>query len=275
MKGDLHCHTKLSDGSESVEEVILMAKKMGLDTLAITDHDTIASFAYSKELGEKHGITVIPGVELSCIDNQRGRKVHMLCYLPEYPERLEEHCVRTCKARAEVGLKMAEAVTKYYPITVEDVVVHARESTSVYKQHIMHALMSHGYTTHIFSEIFYDLFHSKTGKVYANVPYPDVYDMLALIREAGGIAVLAHPYEYNSVDLLKELAEAKAIDGVEVYHSRCPKEKEGALIEIAQKHHLIMTGGSDFHGFYASRPSPIGNRYTAEESLKALFALQK
>lgn len=275
MKGDLHCHTKLSDGSEGIEEVIAMSKRVGMDFLAITDHDTVASFSRSKILGQRYGVQVVPGVELSCIDRKRNRKVHMLCYLPEKPDRLEGHCLKICKQREAAGTEMLKKVMQYFPITMEDVKKYSSSSTSLYKQHIMHALMSYGYTTHIFSGLFKELFDSKSGRVYVSVPYPDVHEVLDLIHQAQGLAVLAHPYEYDSVDLLEELAARKEIEGVEVYHSRCKPEDEGRLIEIAQKNQLVMTGGSDFHGFYASRPSPLGNRFTPQESLNEFFRLKE
>lgn len=271
MKGDLHCHTRLSDGSEGIEEVISMSKRVGLDFLAITDHDTVASVSRSRVLARRYGIEVIPGVELSCIDRKRNRKVHMLCYLPEKPDRLEGHCAIVCENRRKAGKEMLAKVMKYFPITVEDVAKFSNHSTSLYKQHIMNALMCAGYTTHIFGGLFNELFDSKTGKVYVSVPYPDVYDMIDLIHQAQGLAVLAHPYEYQSLELLEELAAQGLLDGVEVYHSRCKTENEENLIRISQQHDLIMTGGSDFHGYYASKPSPLGNRYTPHESLNALF----
>ncbi|MGI5959108.1 MAG: PHP domain-containing protein [Massiliimalia sp.] len=271
MKGDLHCHTKLSDGSEGIEEVVAMAKRIGLDFLAITDHDTIASFSRSKILGERYGVQIIPGVEFSCVDKKRGRKVHMLCYLPEKPDRLEGHCIKICKRRYEAGSKMLQKVMHYFPITVEDVTKYSSHSTSLYKQHIMQALMSYSYATRMYGGLYQELFNSKTGRVYESVEYPDVYEVIDLIHQAQGLAVLAHPYEYNSVDLMDELAAAQMIDGIEVYHSRCEQADEDRLIQTAKKYDLVMTGGSDFHGSNSSKPSPLGNRYTPQESLDALF----
>lgn len=271
MRGDLHCHTRFSDGSEGMEDIIAMAKRVGLDFVAITDHDTLASFSRGRVLAQRYGIQFVPGVELSCIDNKRKRKVHMLCYLPEKPDCLEGHCEIICENRRKAGKEMLAKVMQYFPITVEDVAKFANHSTSLYKQHIMNALMCAGYTTRIFGGLFDELFNSKTGKVYVNVPYPDVYDVIDLIHRAQGLAVLAHPYEYQSLELLEELGAQNLLDGVEVYHSRCKTENEERLIEIAQRHHLVMTGGSDFHGYYASKPSPLGNRYTPQESLNALF----
>ena len=88
MKGDLHVHTTLSDGSLGVEDVIAQAKRIGLDFISITDHDTMSSISRAKVLGDRYGIQAIPGVELTAWDKTRGRKVHILCYAPQKPDRL-------------------------------------------------------------------------------------------------------------------------------------------------------------------------------------------
>lgn len=271
MKGDLHCHTRLSDGSEGIEEVISRAKRAGMDFLAITDHDTVASVSRSRVLAQRYGIQVIPGVEFSCKDPANGRKVHILCYLPEKPDRLEGLCVRMCEARKKAGKEMIRRVMQIFPMSGEDLLRFSSHSTAIYKQHIMHALMCYGYTTHIFGGLFHELFRAETGPLYIKMDYPDVDDVIDLIHQAQGVAVLAHPYAYDSIELMHRLIAQKKIDGIEVYHSRCTEEGEETLRQIALEHDLLMTGGSDFHGFYASRPSPIGNRYTSQEALDALF----
>ena len=94
MKGDLHVHTTLSDGSLGMEEVIAQAKRIGLDFISITDHDTMSSVSRAKVLGERYGVQTIPGVELTAWDKTRNRKVHILCYAPQKPDRLEGICRR-------------------------------------------------------------------------------------------------------------------------------------------------------------------------------------
>ena len=81
MAADLHCHTKLSDGSVGIEDLIVIAQKSGIDTIAITDHDCLAGTVRGKVIGKRYGVNVIPGVEISAIDNEAGKKVHILCYL--------------------------------------------------------------------------------------------------------------------------------------------------------------------------------------------------
>ena len=87
MAADLHCHTKLSDGSVGIEDLIVIAQKSGIDTIAITDHDCLAGTVRGKVIGKRYGVNVIPGVEISAIDNEAGKKVHILCYLADAPDR--------------------------------------------------------------------------------------------------------------------------------------------------------------------------------------------
>ena len=92
MGGDLHCHTKLSDGSLGIEDLVLLAKKKGIETIAITDHDCLAGTVRGKIIGDRYGVNVIPGVELSSRDKKTGKYVDILCYLSDAPDRLQGLC---------------------------------------------------------------------------------------------------------------------------------------------------------------------------------------
>ncbi len=271
MTGDLHCHTKLSDGSVGIEELISIARKSNLDCIAITDHDTLAGTVRGKVIGERQGIKVIPGVELSSFDYKRGRKVHILCYLCDTPNRLEGLCKRTSMARKRVGQIITVKVIQKFPVSAEHIMKCAAGSTNLYKQHIMHALMDAGYTATVFGELYQQLF-SKDSPDYISSPvkYPDVYEVLDSIHDAGGIAVMAHPAEYDSFDLIEELVPA-GLDGLEVWHPRAGEEERKRILAIAERYDLLTTGGTDFHGMYTSSPLPLGTCRTPEESLDALL----
>lgn len=92
-----------------------------------------------------------------------------------------------------------------------------------------------------------------------------------LAKSAGGVVVLAHPSQYQSLDLLEELAQAGLLHGVELYHKANPPEEMDRIREIGEKYHLIFTGGSDFHGSYTRTPMPLGSFITPEESINALY----
>lgn len=273
MIGDLHCHTTLSDGSLGIEDIIVQAKKTGIDFISITDHDTMSSINRAKVLGERYGVQTIPGVELSAWDKKRNRKVHILCYAPQKPDRLEGLCIKSCEIRRKCAAEMVENVMKLYPITVESVMKHATGSKSIFKQHIMHALIEYGYTTHFYGKLNHKLFNHKDGISVVEREYPDVNFVLDLIHSAKGVAVLAHPMKYDSVELLEELAQNCKIDGVEAYHYSATEEQQQKLIETAEKYDLIVTGGSDFHGLYNERPTHIGSYYTSKENIDRIIKL--
>lgn len=277
MRADLHCHTTLSDGSLGIEEVIAQAKRNRIDCLAITDHDNLASVSRAVVLGQRYGIRVLPAVEISAVDPVRGRKVHILCYMPKKPDRLEGLCLRTCEARKQRGKSMAMKVLEQYPIALENIVKYAAGGKAIYKCHIMHALMDYGYTTELYGEVYESLFNAKTGLCAEEVRSetennPDVRFALELIHSAGGTAILAHPKVYDSFDLLEELAASGKIDGAEVYHESANEECEKRLEEITDKYGILRTGGSDFHGFYNHYAISLGYKFTPEESVRKILA---
>lgn len=270
MAADLHCHTKMSDGSVGIDEVVLLAKTHGIPTIAVTDHDTFAGSTRAKVFGDRHGIEVISGIELSTSDPATGRKAHILCYLCDSTDRLEGLCKRTHDSRQRAASIMIQKVMKVYPITADMVVRRAQGSTNVFKQHIMHALIDAGYATDFFGDTYQKLFNSKTGLAYFPARYPDVHEVIEQIHEAGGVAVLAHPGEYDSYDLLEQLAKDGEIDGVEVWHPRNKPGDEEKFIATAGKYGLVMTGGTDFHGMYTTVPMPVGTCVTPNDQLEAL-----
>lgn len=275
ITGDLHCHTTLSDGSLGIEEVILQAKRMGLDYLSLTDHDTLSSANRANVLGERYGIKIIPGVELSAWDEERNGRVHILCYAPQKPDRLEGLCYKSCEIRKECAKEMIEKVKEIYPIPTEAVLKYTKSSRSIFKNHIMRALINYGYATEFYGEVNDELFDRKSGSCSVIRRYPSVNFVLDLIHSSRGIAVMAHPCLYDNVELCEELAEKGKLDGIEVYHFSADEESRKRLLDIAQRYNLIVTGGSDFHGLYNRQPTHIGSYVTDEENINKLLALAK
>lgn len=271
MPADLHCHTRISDGSTSLDDLILLAKRRNITTISVTDHDTLAGVTRAKVLGDRFGINVIPGAEFSCYDSKHGNKVHLLAYLFDHPDRLEGLCKRTGEARKKASLQCLSKVMRYYPITSEMVARVATGSTNIFKQHIMHSLMHSGYSCSVFGELFNKLFDSKNGTCIVHPEYPDVFEVLELLKSSGAVTVLAHPSVYDNMSLLPELIEA-GIDGVEVWHPRNTEQDKTELLRIAEKYDLVATGGSDFHGMYSAGPNPLGSCTTPDAQLAALLA---
>ena len=270
---DLHCNTTMSDGSLGIEDVILQAKRMNIDFLSITDHDTLSSFSRAKILGERYGVKMIQGVEMSAWDKERNRKVHIICYAPKKPDRLEGLCLKSCEIRKSCSKEMIEKVMQLYPITPESVLKHCTGSKSIYKSHIMRALIEYGYALEFYGELDKKLFSVDSGICLVEREYPDVRFVLELIHSARGVAVMAHPALYDSMELLAELAEEKKLDGVEVYHYSADDNQKKEMLDIAEKYDLIVTGGSDFHGLYNAVPTHLGSNTTSKENLDRIIKL--
>lgn len=272
---DLHCHTKFSDGSLGMEDIISQAKRTGISWLSITDHDTTASFSRADILGQREGVKILRGIELSAWDKKRSSKVHILCYAPQKPDRLEGLCLKSCEIRKACSKEMIAKVMEKFPITLESILKYTTASKSIFKQHIMRALIDYGYALEFYGELDHELFNPKSGCCYVEREYPDVNFVIDLIHTAGGAAVMAHPAQYNNIELLEELAESGRIDGVEIGHYSADENYRHELNRLADKYELIKTGGSDFHGLYNSVPTCLGSESTDRENLERIIKLTK
>lgn len=273
MPADLHCHTKLSDSSMGIDDLIVLAQKRGITTIAITDRDCQAGTVRGKIIGERRGITVIPGVEISATDTKRGVNVEILCYLSDSPDRLEGLCHRNIVQRKKASQLMTLKIARKYPITPELVLKCATGATAVFEQHIMHALLECGLTDRIYGELYEELFSPESSEnVIVKVTYPDAEEVIEAIHEAGGIAVLAHPAVSGCFELMEELADKDILDGIEVYHPENTAEQQEKLKKFAKDKGILALGGSEFKGMYTKNKVSIGDCLTPDADLKALMS---
>lgn len=270
MIGDLHCHSTYSDGSTPVDKVIDYALKTGLDFISLTDHDTMAGVERAVNLGKRKGLKVIPGLEITALDHERDRLVHLLCYMPKRFEKLKKLTAETLRRRNEAIKPVIEEVSKVYPITYEDVAEAAGNATCLYRQHIIRALMDRGYTYAVFSDM-YKIFQ----EISYELDFPDVWDVADIIRKSGGVACLAHPGHYDSLEVAEELAAAGKIQAIEISHPRNSESDREAIEKLVRKYWLVPTGGSDYHGFYSSTPHPLGTCTMPGEALDALIKVRE
>lgn len=271
MGGDLHCHTKLSDGSLGIEDLVLLAKKKGIETIAITDHDCLAGTVRGKIIGDRYGVNVIPGVELSSRDEKTGKYVDILCYLSDAPDRLQGLCHKNSLARKKAAHFMMLQITKRYPVSAEFIIKCATGSTNIFIPHIMQALMESGYTNTIFGDLYNKLFNKESdGNILVTPKYPDIEEVVGAIHDAGGIAVLAHPYRYENIDSIPRLIEC-GIDGIEVWHPSATETQRAELKKLAAKNKLLMTGGTDFCGLYNRYPVSVGDIDVPDDAVTKLL----
>ncbi|MCL2299964.1 MAG: PHP domain-containing protein [Firmicutes bacterium] len=271
MAGDLHCHTRLSLGSMGIDDLILLAKKRGISTIAITDQDCQAGTIRGRVIGERHGVSVIPGVEISCTDPQSGREAHMLCYLSDSPDRLEGLCHANLASRKKAAQYMLLKFVQRFPVGPELVHECARGATCVYPQHMMRALMESGLTDRIHGEIYRELFTPESPRnILRKASFPSPFEVLEAIHQSGGIAVLAHPAENGAMSLLEELIPA-GLDGVEVFHSANSREEQKQLLALAKAENMLVTGGSDFRGMYGMGCVTVGQEQVNDAQVNSLL----
>lgn len=270
---DLHCHTVYSDGAASVKDLVDTAVLSGMRAIAVTDHDAIDGVLEAEKLSEGKALTVISGLEISTRDFSRGRRAHLLVYGLKKPEFIKPYIDKICESRWNSMLESIEIVKTIYPVTTEMILERVGKSKGIFKQHVFKTLMDLGYVDKIFCEEFNRLYNSKNGVAYKNVDYPDIFDIINVVKEAGGVSVLAHPSEYKSMELLEELAKKELIKGVELNHPRNTEEDKLEIKRIADEYGLIITGGTDFHGFFTSKCLPLGSYGTDETEFEKLIKL--
>ena len=272
MTGDLHTHTTFSDGALPAEVLVRIAKNTQLTHLAISDHDSCKSVNFAYEYQKKEtNLQLIPATELTAFDFEQGRRVHLLCYYPEQSAALKQFCDEMAARRNQVCGQSLKELKQLYPQFDERMALDfCQDSGVLYKTHLIRVLYELGYTDGIYKELYKELFGSKNGKVLHDPAYESVETVLQVIKESKGVAVLAHPSVYQSMNLAKELAQKGLIDGVEIEHPRNTEQDKAELYTLAREYDLIITGGSDFHGMHSSRSVVLGQCQTQQEQLKRI-----
>jgi predicted metal-dependent phosphoesterase TrpH len=271
MPGDLHCHTKLSRGSLGIDDLIILAKKVGINTIAITDQDTMGMCHRGKIVGDRYDVTVVHGVKISCTHPESGKEMAILCYLPDAPDRLESLCRENLLVRAKLSQRQMLQIMQRFPVTPELIKGCAKGSVCCYPEHMMYALMECGAADILYGELYQELF-TCGGKRSINfrAVFKSPFEVLDAIRHAGGISVLAHPEHDGAVDLLDALVR-HGLDGVEVYHRENNEATRQRLLHYAAEHELLITGGSDFRGFYNNGKISIGGESVSDTQVNALL----
>lgn len=246
---DLHIHTKASDGTLTPSEVVIMAQKKGLLGISITDHDTIDGLLEGQEKANELGIEFINGIELST--NYYGNDVHILGYFLNLNDEIFLNELKKIgDVRSQRNLKIIEKLKKNkLNIEIEDVIAEAAGDI-VSRLHFAKVLMNKGYA-YTKDEAFHN-YLGKNGLAYVEKHNFSPVDAIKILKNNGAFVVLAHPKLYsNSLReverLVKELKEVGLL-GIEVNYPSFTFEERKNYNELAKKHNLLITGGSDFHG---------------------------
>jgi 3',5'-nucleoside bisphosphate phosphatase len=240
---DLHSHTTASDGRATPEELIALAVAADLEAVAITDHDTLAGLPAAQAAAVSHGIQLIAGIELSTIDGTR--EVHLLGLHLQHMAPLAEQLIAVQHARVDRAVAMVAKLNKLgMPVTM-DMVLHESTGGAVGRPHVARALIAGGWVRDM-----RDAFDRWLGDgKLANVGKErlELVDGIALIHDAGGVAVWAHPQSEGSVEKISRFA-ALGLDGVEVRHPSHSSEDIARISTICDHLGLVKSGGSDWHG---------------------------
>ena len=217
MAGDLHNHSTCSDGSVPIHRLAVMAARAGLDTMAISDHDTLLSAEYCYRHPVQDGVRLIPATELTGYDYERKHRVHLLCYWPQDCPELRAHCDTMRRRRNECCLQSARELEALYPqFRTEQALEYAKDSGVLFKSGIMQALHELGLADSIYGEVYHYLFGWEPRGIVLHSPeYPPVEEVIATARAAKAVLVFAHPTVYKSMPLVRQLVAEGKLDGIE------------------------------------------------------------
>ena len=244
---DLHVHTTASDGTCLPAEAVELAARQGLTAIAVTDHDTVLGYNEARAAGERLGIEVIPGIEIS---TKYDRAVHILgYYIDPESKSLEPVLNWIVEDRDKRNRKMAEMMAADgLPVSYE--MMHERYGAVIGRPHFAEILVELGLAGSV--QDAFDRFVEKGQKYYQPRTILPIDQAVEIVVNAGGVPVLAHPFQYRMDDaLLRELIEhcmGFGLRGIECRYTGYDEEKVAYLEALAREYGLIRTGGSDFHG---------------------------
>ena len=248
LKGDYHIHTHYSDGVFSPEKIVDLALEAGLEVISLTDHDNVLSYGVAKEYlkTKEVDLKLIQGIEVNTL--YKDYEVHILGYFPDVNDSDFKALLKTQQqARIKQTKEILALLNKKEGIKInfEDVKNMVAEGGSIGRPHIAKAITNAGGTSNVMEA--YSKYIHRDSPVYVERKTVSPFDAVEVIYDAGGIPVIAHPYDIDiAEELIKKLMNC-GLRGIEAYH----RKHSPAIVEyfssMAENLGLIVTGGSDFH----------------------------
>jgi predicted metal-dependent phosphoesterase TrpH len=247
---DLHTHTTCSDGQLTPQGLIDLAENVGLTALAITDHDVVDGIKTARDHSKK--VEVISGVELSACEGTSD--IHILGYFIDPTHKgLEVHLSEFRAHRYDRARQIVKKLNELgVDLSFENVLACRHdEKTSIGRPHIARALLDAGLVKS--TQMAFKLYLGNRASAYIPKSKISVLDAIQIIKDAGGLSVMAHPGSTRRDELIPQFAEA-GLDGLEVFHREHNEVAQRYYSQISEKNKLFKTGGSDFHGARPNRP---------------------
>lgn len=264
---DLHAHSTASDGLLSADALVDLAVSNNVAVLALTDHDTVDGLAAASARARAVGIELIPGVELSTRVDEG--EVHVLgYYVDRFSPHLGTELARFRQARADRAATMVERLSKVgAPVDLRRVHELAGGAT-IGRPHVARALIEAGHARSVDDAFSRFLVRGRPGYVerYRLTPAAAV----DLLRRTGAVPVLAHPHSAANVEALLPELLAAGLCGLECYYGDYDEDRRVRWLKLAERHQLIPTGGTDFHGGSAPHRRPLGSVSVPQSSVEAL-----
>jgi len=262
MRVDLHAHSSMSDGLDSPAELVRKMKTAGIETFALTDHDTLQGLPEARAEAETAGIELIPGAEISA-DFQGRDDVHILAlFVDEKNGRFNARLAERRENRRRRGELMADRlVAAGYPLDLETIRRDVGEGVWG-RPHLARALVKAGHAAS--NDDAFRRFLGREHPWYVPSTKWPAEDVVEAIREAGGVSSLAHPVWYADAEALVRALAGSGLDALEVFHPDHAAAEEARFGKLARELGLLVTAGSDFHGTPEGRKHPGGVVGTAE-----------
>jgi len=280
MKVDLHTHTHFSDGSISPKDLVNLALARGIKVLAITDHDGMTAVPEAIDYAKDKDIEIIPGIECSTTDKVSGNSLHIVGLYVDYNhEGLKKIC-SDILARKRIGfLKVIDYINEVLNLDIKAETIMKRSEGQATFVHIAMELVDMGVFDSISEAI---SSFQKGGEFYIKRKtelFLDAREVIKVIHEAGGVAILAHLSKYKNhnkfitqeeQEVLVKRLKSYGLDGIEVYISDCAKEDTLFVKSLAEKYNLKVSGGSDFHCEDKKPYAPLGGLDITKKELTIL-----
>lgn len=268
---DPHAHTTHSDGTDTPEELIVLAKKAGLDVVGITDHDTTSGWAEAESASQKHGLGLIRGAEISSLGH--GYPVHVLALLFDgEDENLQSILSLARESRATRLQKITENLEEDFPRVKWENVFARAAGAPLGRPHLADELVAQGYFS-VRDEAFETVLHPH-GPYYVRQTSVEPAEAVEAIRKAGGVAIFAHPRATKRGRMIPEVVYEEMVDAgvfaLEMDHRDHDEEGRREVARLAKRFNLEVTGGSDYHG--SGKPNLLGENLTSPKILDKIEA---